>query len=181
MHLFAQYTHTPLPPEQSVIDALMLKHPVIGTLKSSYESFYARLIKSVLTTYDEFTQFDTVGASRDNLMDEYMHMIDTLFYLLSSPKPFNTVEKLYILPAFIFDILKLYHNLEQLNKDYLLECTKIFGEEFAMYLGRLMFLLEGLEKDSKKLKKSKPKFEQGVKEFLQTYFMIVLELRSREG
>lgn len=181
MYLFAQYTHLPLAPEQSVIDTLMLKHSVIGTLRSSYESFYGTLISSILTTYDEFTQLDTVGASRDNLMDEYMHMIDTLFYLVNTPKPFNTVGNLHILPAFIFDILKLHHNLDQFTKDFVLECSKIFDEEFAMDVARLMLLLKGLQKNSKKLKKSKPKFEQGVKEFLQTYLMIVLELRSRES
>ena len=49
-----------------------------------------------------------------------------------------------------------------------------------MDIAQLMLLLERLEKDAKKLKKSKPNFEQGVKEFIQTYLMIVLELRSRE-
>lgn len=47
-------------------------------------------------------------------------------------------------------------------------------------IGQLILLLDQLEKDAKKLKKNRPNFEQGVKEFLQTYMMIVLELRSRE-
>jgi len=107
-------------------------------------------------------------------------MIDALFYLVNTPKPFSTVQNLYILPAFIFDILKLHHNLDQFKQDFILECSKIFDEEFAMDIARLMLLLEKLEKDAKKLKKNKPNFEQGVKEFLQTYLMVVLELRSRE-
>ena len=180
MFLFAQYTHTPLPPKQKVVETLMLKHPVIGTLKSNYESFYEILIESILTTYDEFTQLDTVGASRDNLVQEYTHMIDALFYLVNTPKPFNTVQNLHILPAFIFDILKIHHNLDQFAQDFILECSKIFDEEFSMDIARLMLILDKLEKDTKKLKKNKPNFEQGVKEFLQTYLMVVLELRSRE-
>ena len=180
MYLFAQYTYVPLPPKSSVVNALMLKHPVIGTLKSTYEDFYGTVIESVLATYEEFTQLDTVGASRDDLMKEYMHMIDTLFYLVNTPKPFNTVQDLYILPAFIFDILKLHYNLDQFAQDFIVECSKVFDEEFAMDIGQLMLLLNKLEKDAKKLKKNKPNFEQGIKEFLQTYMMIVLELRSRE-
>ncbi|QOY51201.1 hypothetical protein [Candidatus Sulfurimonas baltica] len=180
MYLFAQYAHIPLAPKSSVVDALMQKHPLLGTLRTSYTQLYEKLIDSVLTTYEEFTQLDTVGASRDNLADEYMHMIDSLFALANTPKPFNTVQKLHILPAFIFDILKLHHNLNQFSQDFILECSKIFGEEFAMDIAQLMLLLERLEKDAKKLKKNKANFEQGVKEFLQTYLMIVLELRSRE-
>ena len=180
MYLFAQYTYVPLPPKSSVVDALMLKHPVIGTLKSSYEDFYETLIESVLVTYEEFTQLDTVGASRDDLMNEYIHMIDALFYLVNATKPFNTVQNLHILPAFIFDILKIHYNLDQFTQDFIVECSKVFNEEFAMDIGQLILLLNKLEKDAKKLKKNKPNFEQGVKEFLQTYMMIVLELRSRE-
>jgi hypothetical protein len=180
MYLFAQYALTPLPPKQKVVETLMLKHPVIGTLKSNYENFYETLIESILTTYDEFTQLDTVGASRDNLVQEYMHMIDALFYLVNTPKPFNTVQNLHILPAFILDILKIHYNLDQFAQDFILECSKIFDEEFSMDIARLMLILDKLEKDAKKLKKNKPNFEQGVKEFLQTYLMVVLELRSRE-
>lgn len=178
LYLFAQYAHIPLPPKSSVVDALMQKHPVIGTLRTSYESLYEKLVESILTTYEEFTQLDTVGAKKDNLVDEYMQMIDTLFSLANTSKPFNTVQKLHILPAFIFDILKLHHNLDQFSQDFILECSKIFDEEFAMDIGQLMLLLNKLEKDAKKLKKNKPNFEQGVKEFLQTYMMIVLEVRS---
>jgi hypothetical protein len=180
MYLFAQYAHIPLPPKSGVVDVLMQKHPVLGTLRVSYTELYEKLIDSVLTTYEEFTQLDTLGASRDNLVDEYMHMIASLFALANTPKPFNTVQKLHILPAFIFDILKLRHNLDQFTQDFILEFSKIFDEEFAMDIAQLMLLLDKLEKDAKKLKKSKPNFEQGVKEFLQTYLMIVLELRSRE-
>ncbi|MEA1914732.1 MAG: hypothetical protein U9N30_05380 [Campylobacterota bacterium] len=180
MYLFAQYSHIPIPPQNSVIATLMLKHPVVGILKSNYESFYDTLIKSVLTTYEEFTQLDTVGTSKDDLMDEYMHMIDTLFYLVNTSKPFNTVQNLHILPAFILDILKLHYGLDQFAQDFILECSEVFDEEFAMDVGQLMLLLSKLEKEAKKLKKSKPNFEQGVKEFIQTYLMIVLELRSRE-
>lgn len=180
MYLFAQYAHIPLPPKSSVVDALMQKHLVVGTLKVSYEGLYEKLVESILTTYEEFTQLDTVGAKRDNIVDEYMHMIDALFTLVNTSKPFNTVQKLHILPSFIFDILKLHHNLDQFSQDFILECSKIFDEEFAMDIGQLMLLLNKLEKDAKKLKKNKPNFEQGVKEFLQTYLMIVLELRSRE-
>jgi len=180
MYLFAQYAHIPLPPKSSVIDALMQKHPVLGTLRVSYTELYEKLIDSVLTTYEEFTQLDTVGASRDSLVDEYMQMIDSLFALANTPKPFNTVQKLHILPAFIFDILKLRHSLDQFTQDFILECSKIFDEEFAMDIAQLMLLLDKLEKDAKKLKKNKPNFEQGIKEFIQTYLMIVLELRSRE-
>ena len=179
LYLFAQYTHTPNPPKTKVIENLMLKHPVIGTLKLSYEDVYERIIESVITTYEEFTQLDTVGAKRETLMEEYTHMIDTLLYLVNTPKPFNTVQKLHILPAFIFDILKLHHNIDYLSQDFILECSKEFDEEFAMDIGQLMLLFDKLEKDAKKLKKNKPNFEQGVKEFLQTFMMIVLELRSR--
>jgi hypothetical protein len=180
MYLFAQYTHIPLPPKSSVVDTLMQKHSVLGTLRVSYTQLYTKLIDSILTTYEEFTQLDTVGARRDNLVDEYMHMIDSLFALANTPKPFNTVQKLHILPAFIFGILKLHHNVDQFSQDFILECSKVFDEEFAMDIAQLMLLLERLEKDAKKLKKNTANFEQGVKEFLQTYLMIVLELRSRE-
>lgn len=180
MYLFAQYAQIPLPPKSSVVDALMQKHRVLGTLRVSYAELYEKLIDSVLTTYEEFTQLDAVGASRDSLFDEYMQMIDSLFALANTPKPFSTVQKLHILPAFIFDILKLHHHLDQFAQDFILECSKIFDEEFAMDIAQLMLLLDKLEKDAKKLKKSKPNFEQGIKEFLQTYLMIVLELRSRE-
>ena len=180
MYLFAQYAHIPVPPKSSVVDVLMQKHPVLGTLRVSYTQLYEKLIDSVLTTFEEFTQLDTVGASKDSLVDEYMQMIDSLFALANTPKPFNTVQKLHILPAFIFDILKLRHNLDQFTQDFILECSKIFDEEFAMDIAQLMLLLDKLEKDAKKLKKNKPNFEQGIKEFIQTYLMIVLELRSRE-
>ncbi len=180
MYLFAQYAHIPLPPKSSVVDALMQKHPVLGTLRVSYTELYEKLIDSVLTTYEEFTQLDTVGASRDNLVDEYKHMTDSLFALANTSKPFNTVQKLHILPAFIFDILNLRYNLDQFTQDFILECSKIFDEEFAMDIAQLMLLLDKLEKDAKKLKKNKPNFEQGIKEFIQTYLMIVLELRSRK-
>jgi len=180
MYLFAQYSHIPLPLKSSVVGLLMLKHPVIGPLKSSYEDFYGILIDSVISTYEEFTQLDTVGASRDNLMNEYMHMIDTLFYLVNTPKPFNTVQNLHILPAFIFDILKFHYSIDQLTQDFILKCSEVFDEEFAMDIGQLILLLRKLEKKSKKIKKNQLNFEEGVKEFLQVYVMIVLELRSRE-
>jgi len=180
MYLFVQYSHVPSPPKNKVINLLMQKHSVIGTLKISYESLYEKLIQSVLTSYEEFTQLDTVGANRETLVDEYKHMIDTLFTLVETPKPFNTVQKLHILPSFILDILKLHYDLDTFSHDFILECSKIFGEEFAMDVGQLMMLLNQLEKDAKKLKRNKPNFQQGVKEFLQTYIMITLELRSRE-
>ncbi len=180
MYIFAQYTHTPSPPKKNVVDALMMKHSVLGTLRSSYESLYERLIESVITTYEEFTQLDGVGMQKDEMVNEYLHMIDTLVYLVNTPKPFATVQKLFILPAFIFDILKIYYGLNQLSQNFIIECSEAFDEEFAMDIGQLMMLLNQLEKDAKKLKKNKPNFEQGVKEFLQTYMMIVLELRSRQ-
>lgn len=180
MYLFAQYTHIPLPPKSSVVGALMQKHAVLGTLRTSYTQLYEKLIDSVLTTYEEFTQLDTVGASRDDLVEEYMHMIDSLFALVNTSKPFNTVQKLHILPAFIFDMLRLRHNLDQFTQDFILECSKVFGEDFAMDIAQLMLLLDKLDKDAKKLKKSKPNFEQGVKEFIQTYLMIVLTLHPCE-
>jgi len=180
MYLFAQYAHSPLPLKSSVVDSLMLKHSVIGTLRSRYESLYESLIESVIVTYEEFTQLDSVGGSRDDLMKEYVHMLDTLVYLVNTPRPFNTVQNLLILPAFILDILNIYYGLDQFSTDFILKCSEQFNEEFAMDIGHLMLLLTQLEKDAKKLKKNKPNFEQGVKEFLQTYMMIVLELRSRQ-
>lgn len=180
MYLFAQYTQVPSPLKSSVVDALMLKHHVIGTLKSSYESLYEKLIESVIATYEEFTQLDKIGAQRDELVNEYMHMLDTLIYLVTTPKPFTTVQNLYILPAFIFDILKINYGLDQFSQDFVKECSEVFDEEFAMDIAQLVMILDKLEKDAKKLKKNKPNFKQGVKEFLQTYMMIVLELRSRK-
>ena len=179
MFLFVQYANMPLPPKEEVLNLLMQKHSVIGTLRSSYEELYTNLIESILITYDEFTQLDTVGSKREDLLDEYMNMIDALCKIVISPKPFNTVQNIQILPAFIFDILKIHHNLDQFTPDFIIECSKVFDEEFAMDIGHFMLLLEQLQKDAKKLKKSKPRFEQGIKEFIQTYMMLVLELRSR--
>ncbi|MDF1875669.1 hypothetical protein JHD48_07975 [Sulfurimonas sp. SAG-AH-194-I05] len=180
MYLFAQYTNIPLAPKEDVIKLLMDKHVVIGTLKTSYETLYEDIIQSVLTTYDEFTQLDTVGAEREGLMQEYMHMIDTFHSMVITAKPFHTVQNIQILPAFIFDILKIQYQIDQFTQDFILKCSQVFDEEFAMEIGQLMLLLEKLQKDAKKLKKSKAKFEQGVKEFLQTYMMIILELRTRK-
>jgi len=179
MFLFAQYTHYPLPHKQIVIDTLMQKHLIVGALRTKYENFYERLITSILTTYDEFTQLDTIGASKDTLIDEYMNMIDALYTLVATPKPFLTAKSLQIVPAFILDILKLHHNLDTFAQDFILECSEKFNEEFAITIAQLMIQLEKIEKDAKKLHKSKFKFEQNIKEFLQTYMMIVLELRSQ--
>jgi len=179
MYLFAQYTKVPLAPKENVLKLLMQKHTVIGTLRDTYEKLYGQLIDSVLVTYDEFTQLDTVGSKREDLLDEYVNMTEALLTMALMPKPFATVQKIEILPAFIFDILNIHYGLDQFSKDFIIECSKIFDEEFAMDIGHFMLLLEALQKDAKKLKKSKPKFEQGVKEFLQVYMMIVLELRSR--
>ena len=179
MFLFAQFSHIPLAPTQMVIENLMQKKPVIGTLKKSYESLYANMIESVTTTFDEFTQLDTTGGNRDDLMREYQNMLDALYSLVVTPKPFTTVQKLQILPAFIFDTLQFHYKIDITGQDFILQCAKVFDEEFAQDIGQLILLLNQLEKDAKKLKKSKPNFEQGIKELLQVYMMIVLELRSR--
>ena len=177
--LFAQFADVPTPPTEVVIENLMQKHPVIGTLRDDYENFYKQLIGSVLATYEEFTQLDTVGAKREDLVEEYMQMIDSCVQLVQTPKPFTTFQRLQIAPAFIFDILKLHHDIDYLQEDFILVLKEKFDEEFAMDVGKLMLLLEQLQKDAKKLKKNKPNFLQGVREFIQNYFMIVLELRSR--
>ncbi len=178
MYLFAQLSCVEASFKSSVQDTLMKKHLVIGTQKSIYEDFYKKLIDSVFTTFEEFSQLDTVGESRDDLVDKYKNMTDALFNLVNTTKPFNTVQNLHILPAFIFDILKLHYGLDNLSKEYILECSNTLGEEIAMDIGQLMLILDKLEKDAKKLKKNKPNFMQGVKEFLQTYMMIVLELKA---
>ena len=179
MFLFAQFTHIPLAPKQTVIDTLMHKKPVIGTLKNSYENLYANMIESVAITFEEFTQLDTAGGNRDDLMLEYQNMIDALYSLVLTPKPFSTVQKLQILPAFIFDTLEMHYKIDITSQNFILQCAEVFDEDFAKDIGQFMLLLNQLEKDAKKLKKSKPNFEQGVKELLQIYMMIVLELRSR--
>lgn len=179
LFLFSQYAYVPTPPTEVVVENLMKKHTVIGTLRYDYEDFYKQLIESVVTTYEEFTQLDTIGAKRENLVDEYMQMIDSFVKLVQTPKPFTTVQNLQIVPSFIFDILKIHYDIDFLQKDFILNLEEKFDEEFAMDVGHLMLLLEQLSKDAKKLKKSKPNFMQGVKEFIQTYFMIMFELRSR--
>ncbi len=176
--LFSQFAYVPHPPIETVIEILMKKHAVIGMLRDDYEEFYKQLIASVLTTFDEFTQLDTVGAKREDLLEEYTQMIDSFVNLIHTPKPFTTVQKLEIVPAFVFDILKLHYDIDFLQEDFILILEEKFNEEFAMDVGHLILLLQQLQKDAKKLKKSKPNFIQGVKEFIQSYFMIVLELRS---
>jgi len=106
-------------------------------------------------------------------------MIDSFAALVQTPKPFTTVQRLQIVPMFIFDILKLRYDIDYTQEDFILILKEKLDEEFAMDVGNLMLLLEKLQKDAKKLKKNKPNFLQGVKEFIQNYFMIVLELRSR--
>jgi len=181
LFLFAQFADVPTPPTDVVIENLMQKHSVLGTLRDDYEKIYRQLqlIESVLMTYEEFTQLDTVGTKREDIVEEYMQMIDTFAALAQTPKPFTTVQRLQRIPMFIFDILKLHHDIDFLQEDLILVLKEKFDEEFAMDVGHLMFLLDQLIKDAKKLKKNKPNFLQGVKEFIQSYFMIVLELRSR--
>lgn len=177
--LFAQFAYVPIPPVDSVIENLIKRHTVIGTLRDDYENFYRQLIESIETTYDEFTQLDTVGAKREDLVQEYMQMIEAFVQLVRTPKPFTTAQRLQAVPAFIFDLLKLRYDIDFLQEDFILALKERFDEEFAMDVGNMMLLLQHLFKDAKKLKKNKPNFAQGVKEFVQSYLMVVLELRSR--
>lgn len=179
LFLFAQLAYVPIPPIDVVIKNLMQKHNVLGTFRNDYEDFYKKLIESVLTTFEEFTQLDTVGAKRDDLVEEYMQMMEAFVKLVQTPKPFTTIQRLKIIPAFVFDILKLHYDIDFLQKDFILILEKKFDKEFAMDVGSLMLILQQLQKDAKKLKKNKPNFIQGVKEFIQVYFMIVFEIRSR--
>ena len=179
LFLFAQFSDVATPPADAVIESLMHKYAVIGTLRDDYEKIYRQLIESVLTTYEEFTQLDTVGAKREDLVEEYMQMIDSFAALVQRSKPFTTVQRLQIVPIFILDILKQHYDVDYLQENYILVLKEKFDEEFAMDVGHLMLLLEQLKKDVKKLKKNKPDFLQGIREFIQSYFMIVLELRSR--
>ena len=179
LFLFAQFAHISTPPDDMVIENLMQKHNVIGTLKNDYENFYKKLIESVLTTFEEFTQLDTAGAKRDDLVEEYMQMMEAFVKLVQTPKPFTTIQRLEIVPMFIFDILKQHYDIDFLQEDFILILEKRFDKEFAMDVGGLMLLLQQLQKDAKKLKKNKPHFNQGVKEFIQVYFMIIFEIRSR--
>jgi len=179
LFLFAQLSVFPTPPSNILIENLMKKHLVIGILKDDYENFYTQIIENVLTTYEEFTQLDTVGAKREDLVQEYTQMIDSFAQLVQTPKPFTTVQRLEIIPAFIFDILNLQYQIDLTHKDFVFAIQEKLGEEFAMDVGHLTLILAKLQKDGKKLKKNKPNFMQGVKEFIQTYFMIVLELKSR--
>ncbi len=179
LFLFAQFAYVPISPTNVVIENLMQKHSVLGTLKNDYEDFYKKLIESVLTTFEEFTQLDTVGAKRDDLVKEYMQMMEAFVKLVQTPKPFTTIQRLEIIPIFIFDILKLHYDIDFLQEDFILVLEKRFDKEFAMDVGNLMLLLQQLQKDAKKLKKNKPNFMQGIKEFIQVYFMIVFEIRSR--
>ena len=179
LFLFAQFADIPTPPTEVVIENLMKKHAVIGTLRDDYEKIYRQLIESVLTTYEEFMQLDTVGAKREDIVEEYMQMVDSFAALVQTPKPFTTVQRLQVVPMFIFDTLKLHHDIDYLQEDFILALTEKFDEEFAMDVGHHMLLLDQLQKDAKTLKKNKPNFLQGVKEFIQSYFMIVLELKSR--
>ena len=179
LFLFAQFAYVPISPTNVVIENLMQKHSVLGTLKNDYEGFYKKLIESVLTTFEEFTQLDTVGAKRDDLVKEYIQMMEAFVKLVQTPKPFTTIQRLEIVPMFIFDILKLHYDINFLQEDFILILEKRFDKEFAMDVGNLMLLLQQLQKDAKKLKKNKPNFMQGIKEFIQVYFMIIFEIRSR--
>jgi len=80
----------------------------------------------------------------------------------------------------VFDILALRLGLEFLPEDFILKLQEEFDEEFAMDVGHLVLMLQQLQKDAKKLKKNKPHFIQGIQEFMQIFFVIVLELRSRD-
>ncbi len=180
MFLFSQFTYTPWPPNKKVIDTLMQKYAVIGSLRKSYELFYNNLIEAVKTTYQEFTQLDKVGAKRDELVAEYINMTEALAKLPIKPKPYATTQNLTIVPMFVFDILRIHYKIDSFSKDFILEIEKEFGEEFALNIGNFLMLLQQLEKDGRKLKKSKPHFEQGVKEFVRVYLMILLELHSRD-
>ena len=179
LFLFAQLAYMPIPPANIIIENLMKKHSVLGNLRDDYENIYEQLIESVLTTYEEFTQLDTIGAKRDGLLEEYMQMIDSFVQLVQTSKPFTTVQRLQIAPVFIFDILKLHYDIDFLQKDFINILKERFDEEFARDIGHLILLLKQLGKDAKKLKKNKPSFMQGIKEFIQSYFIIILEFRSR--
>ena len=106
-------------------------------------------------------------------------MMEAFVKLVQTPKPFTTIQRLEVIPMFIFDILKVHYDIDFLQEDFILVLEKRFDKEFAMDVGDLMLLLQQLQKDAKKLKKNKPNFTQGVREFIQVYFMIVFEIRSR--
>lgn len=178
LFLFAQFAHIPVPPTDAVVDMLIRKHEVGGRLKQEYEQCYTQLIESVLTTYEAFMQLDTVGSKREDLLEAYTQMVDGFAKIVMEPKPFNTVKKLEILPLFVFDILKNQYRLDAQEEDVMSKIEQEFGEEFAMDMGHLLILLTQLKKDAKKLKKNKPFFQEGVKEFIQTYFIVVFELRG---
>ena len=71
-------------------------------------------------------------------MSEYTNTIKSLLDLVKSPKPFNTIKKIQILPAFILNILKLHYGLDMSTENFILECTNIFGKEFATDAGQLI-------------------------------------------
>ena len=180
LFLFAQLASLPTPPEDVVIELLMQKHKVIGTLREEYVEFYKELIRSVETVYDEFTQFDAVGANKEEIVKEYSEMVEGFATLVQTKKPFTTVQRLEKIPLIVFDILAIRFGMEFLPEDFILKLQEEFDEEFAMNVGHLVLMLQQLQKDAKKLKKNKPHFTQGIQEFMQIFFVIVLELRSRD-
>ncbi len=177
MFLFVQFAPYPLPPKEVVIDMLIQKHKVIGTLEGMYRDFYENLIQSVIETINQYTQYEAINAN-DYLKKQYFELLDALASLVSSPKPFVTVKKISFVPMVFFDFLQAVLKIDPNDPDFLNRCEEKLGNEFVEDLSMFIMSHKELENLGKKLKKPKPAFINALKEFITAYLVVIFELRT---
>ena len=176
--LLIQFAPEPSPPRELVIEELIKKDRVIGEQALKHQKFYEELYENIIITLKAFTQLEAVGHHNQNLVNKFEEFIEALYRLVKDPKPYNVFEKVEMLPMIVMDIFVPMFQLDRNDDDFMQQCIQKCGEDMAFDLAHLILLHNQLQKSAKKLKKTKVSFEQTIKEYIQTYIMIVLEFRS---
>ncbi len=175
--LFSNYTSEPAPPSQMLAHDLVRQKALIGTAKDAQLSFYIDLCECIRTTMLQFTELDAIGSG-EHLMDDYKSMVDGFYALLPKTTSYNLFMEMQAIIYFMFEMLKAQYKINTMESDFYDKCVEMFNSEIAEDIGSVIFLTGELQKQTKKIKKIKPKVVDLAKEVIHSYILVLLQLRA---
>ena len=176
-YLFTAYTFELFPPSELLAANFTKSKMLLGTVKDNQELFYFQLSQSVKETVLFFSELEAKGQSQEKMV-RYKSMIDGVYSLLKSDKPFNMFIQMKVLTDHLFGLLENGFKIDVKSPKFLDHCTNRFNESVTEDISHLILLMRKLENDSKKVKKIKPQIVELAKEIIHSYILVILELRA---
>lgn len=174
-YLFAGFAQPGLPSPQMMTDEIVEQKRLTGAAAEGYAAFYQDFAMAIFQTLRQFTQLEAKGA-REDLKDDFESLIEGIYQLMPKTTPHNLFAAMQIMPFFLFDLLQKAYDIDITSSDFFEQCKSRFDDEVAEDIGGFIYLMEALQKKSKKAKRITAQMVQAAYEAIMGYLMAVMSV-----